>query len=278
MSMQQKVSVLIPVYNRADSIARCIESALAQTHTNLEIIVSDNASTDDTWSVVNRLAATDSRIRPFQNETNIGPTRNWICGLERCTGDYVKILFSDDWIEAHCVEALLGPMEEKPEVHLAFSAAMVHYADRDEPKHHFPDQRWFSVAEYLHDALLRGLTPVSPCCALVRRTAARFRLPIGDDAELNQIAKRFGAGPDLLFLLEAAAESSEVAHVPKFLTHFAACQSSITVNHAREVQAGYRLVRDYFAAQMADRHGLARINMRFKVRRWQRALKRALHL
>jgi glycosyltransferase involved in cell wall biosynthesis len=278
MSMPPKVSVLIPVFNRAELIARCIESALAQTHANLEIIVSDNASTDDTWPMVQRLAAADSRVRPFRNETNLGPARNWICGLEHCTGDYVKVLFSDDWIEANCIEALLRPMEEEPGVNLAFSAALVHYPERDESIHHFPDRRWFGVAEYLRDALLLGGTPVSPCCSLVRRTAARFRLPIGDDPELNRIAERYGAGPDLLFLMEAAAHSSQIAHVPKFLTHFDAGRSSITVNHAREVQLGYRLVRDYFAAQMAGRDGLARINTRLKVRRWQRALKRALHL
>jgi glycosyltransferase involved in cell wall biosynthesis len=276
--MQPKVSVLIPVYNRAALVGRSIESARAQTHANLEIVVSDNASTDGTWEAVNRLALADPRIRPLRNETNFGPTRNWIRGLAECTGDFVKILWSDDWLEPSCIEELLHPMADQPEVGLAFTAVLVHFANRDLPKHHFPERSSFTSAEYLQDALLGRRTPVSPGCSLVRRESARFRLPIGEDPELNRIAERYGAGPDLLFLMEAAAASSRVAHVPKFLTHFGASQSSITVNHPREVQEGYRRVREYFARQVGDRPELARIKTRLTVRRWRRALKRVLHL
>jgi glycosyltransferase involved in cell wall biosynthesis len=276
--MPAKVSVLIPVYNREALVARAIESARVQTHANVEIVVSDNASTDGTWGAIERLAGADSRIRPLRNETNLGPTRNWIRGLADCRGDFIKILWSDDWLEPTCVEELLRPMSEDPDVGLAFSAAIVHYADRDVPMHHFPDRREFSPAEYLADALVRGLTPVSPGCALVRRDLARFRLPIGDDVELNRIAERFGAGPDLLFLLEAAAGSRRVAHVPKFLTHFGASQSSITVNHPRDVQEGYKRVREWFSGQLPDRPDLAHLKTRLSVRRWRRTLKRALHL
>jgi hypothetical protein len=155
---------------------------------------------------------------------------------------------------------------------------IVHYADRDMAMHHFPDRDDFTAAEYLADALLRGDTPVSPGCALVRRDLARFRLPIGDGEELNQIAERFGAGPDLLFLLEAAVGSARVAHVPRFLTHFGASQSSITVNHPREVEEGYRRVREWFAGQLPDRPEFSRLKTRLNVRRWRRTLKRALHL
>lgn len=272
------VSVLIPVYNREALVARAIESAKSQTHANIEIVVSDNASTDGTWEVIQRFAAADSRIRALRNETNLGPTRNWIRGLAECRGDFVKIVWSDDWLEPTCIEDLLRSMAVDPQIGMAFSSVIVHNADRDVPMHHFSDRNEFTSAEYLADALIRGQTPVSPGCALVRRDLARFRLPIGDDAELNRIAERFGAGPDLLFLLEAAAGSARVAHVPKFLTHFGASQSSITVNHPRDVQDGYRRVREWFGGQLPDRPDLARLKIRLSVRRWRRTLKRALHL
>ena len=248
------------------------------THADLEIIVGDNASTDATWSVVEQLAAADRRIRPFRNETNLGPTRNWMRAIEHCRGDYVKVLWSDDWIEPNCVEELLRPMAEAPDIAMAFSAVILRFADRDLPAHHFPERTQFTAAEYLRDALLGGRTPVSPGCALVRREAARFRWPIGTNPELNRIAERYGAGPDLLFLLEAAAQSSRVAHVPKFLTYFGAGATSITVCQPREVQEGYRLAREYFAEQLADRPDLRRVKARLNLRRWRHSLKRALHL
>ncbi len=271
-----RVSILIPVFNRDDLIVRAVQSALAQTHRNLEIIVIDNASTDDTWNVIGKLAATDPRIVSLQNETNVGPTRNWIRGLERCTGDFVKILWSDDWIEPAFLAELLVPMIESPTIGLAFSAATAHYADRDEVHHHFPDRRSFTSDEYLADALLAGRTPVSPGCSLVRREWAKFRLPIGGSPELDRIAERFGAGPDLLFLMEAAAGSKQIAHVPKFLSHFGAGQTSITVNHPAEVKEGYRLTREFFAGQLGDRPGLAYVRRRLNARRWRKTIKRAL--
>ncbi len=270
------VSVLIPVYNRELLVVRAVQSALAQTHGNLQIVVIDNASTDDTWNVVMRLAAEDRRIVPLRNETNIGPTRNWIRGLEHCTGDFVKVLWSDDWIEPTFIEELLEPMLDRPDVGLAFSAAIAHYADHELRLAHFPDRRWFTSDEYLADALSAGRTPVSPGCALARRSVAEFRLPIGDSPELNRIAERFGAGPDLLFLMLAAASSKQIAHAPKFLGHFDGGRTSITVNHEAEVSLGYRLTREWFAEQLADRPALAGVRRKLRLRRWRKSVQRSV--
>lgn len=272
--MQPKVSVLIPVYNRPDEIVRAVRSALAQTHQNLEVIVSDNASTDSTWSVVQGLAAEDSRVKAFQNETNLGPTRNWIAALARCTGEYAKVLWSDDWIDSTCVEELLRPMNGQPDVSLAFSAALVHRPDRDETPHFFPGKLWFSTAEYLRRSLTGHMMPVSPACALVRRSVARFRLPIGDNPRFNEIAARYGAGPDLLMLLDAAAASTRIAHIPRFLTHFAASRTSITCVYPAEVAEGYRLAREFFAAEMASHPAMRKIKPRLTIHRWRQKVKR----
>jgi glycosyltransferase involved in cell wall biosynthesis len=275
--MPPKVSILIPVYNRPEQIVRAVRSALAQTHQNLEVVVSDNASTDDTWAVVQRLAAEDARVQAHRNASNLGPTRNWIAGLSHCSGEYVKILWSDDFIEPTFVEELLRPIQNQPEVALAFSAAIVHLADRDMPVHFFAQQQSFSTAEYLRRSLTGTQMPVSPACALVRRDAARFRLPINDDPRLNQIAEQFGAGPDLLMLLEAAVASSRIAYIPKFLTHFGAGRTSITCAHPKEVQEGYRLTREWFSAENADHPAMRSIKTRLTVRRWQQTVKRALN-
>jgi glycosyltransferase involved in cell wall biosynthesis len=274
--MQPKVSIVIPVYNRPEQILRAAGSALAQTHRNLEVIVSDNASTDDTWTAVQRLVAEDSRVLAYRNPTNLGPTRNWIAALAHCSGEYIKVQWSDDWIEPTFVEELLQPMLDQPDVALAFSAALVHLADRDMPVHFFPQQHWFSTAEYLRRSLMGNMMPVSPACALVRRGAARFRLPIGDNPRLNQIAEQFGAGPDLLMLLEAAAASSRIAYLPKFLAHFRAGPTSFTCAHPKEVREGYRLTREFFVAEMDGHPAIRSIKTRLTVHRWQQTVKRAL--
>jgi glycosyltransferase involved in cell wall biosynthesis len=276
LNVQPKVSILIPVYNRPEEIVRAVRSALAQTHQNLEIVVSDNASTDSTWSVVQRLAAEDLRVHAFRNATNIGPTRNWIAGLERCRGDYIKVLWSDDWIEATFVEDLLHPMHEQPDVSLAFCAALIHRAEWDEPPYYFCDQRWFTTVEYLRQSLMGHTMPVSPACALVRRDAARFRLPTAKNPRMHSIGERLGAGPDLLMLLDAAGASSRIAYIPKFLVHFCAGRTSITCVNPEEVQEGYRLTREYFVVEQAVHPAIRALKARLTARRWERAIKREL--
>ena len=66
MSLKNKVSILVPVYNREDLIGQTLNSALNQTYKNIEIIVVDNSSTDNTWEVVQSYEKQDSRIKAFQ--------------------------------------------------------------------------------------------------------------------------------------------------------------------------------------------------------------------
>ena len=76
--MEKKlVSILVPVYNRENLIEETVNSGLSQTYENIEIIIVDNQSTDGTWKILEKLASQDKRIKIFQNNTNIGPVRNW---------------------------------------------------------------------------------------------------------------------------------------------------------------------------------------------------------
>mgnify|MGYP001799427216 CR=1 FL=1 len=74
-SQPPRVSVVMPVYNYAEFIPRAVNSLLVQGYTNWELIISDNASTDNTEVVARAFAAQDKRIHYFRNETNVG-----VCG------------------------------------------------------------------------------------------------------------------------------------------------------------------------------------------------------
>jgi len=104
------VSIGIPTYNRAATLSRALDSALAQTHGELEILVYDNASRDETAELCRRYAAEDARVRYERHPHNIGPTANFNCLFEACAGECVLILADDDWIEptyvADCIAAL----------------------------------------------------------------------------------------------------------------------------------------------------------------------------
>lgn len=100
------VTIAIQTYNRADSYLRkALESALAQTYPQLEIIVSDNASTDDTAALVGSFA--DTRLKYFRHERNIGANGNANFCLEQAKGDYFLLLHDDDLVDADFVETCL---------------------------------------------------------------------------------------------------------------------------------------------------------------------------
>jgi glycosyltransferase involved in cell wall biosynthesis len=93
--MKYLVSILIPTFNRSFLLKRSIESALKQSYDNIEIIISDNCSIDNTKQIVDSF--TDSRIKYFVNKNNIGPILNWRIALERARGDLSIILCDDDY-------------------------------------------------------------------------------------------------------------------------------------------------------------------------------------
>ena len=96
MSSQSLISVGIPVYNSEKTISRCLESILGQTHLNVEIIISDNNSTDRTFEICKSYAKKDARVVVYKQESNIGPARNFAFVLEKSSGEFFCWVGSDD--------------------------------------------------------------------------------------------------------------------------------------------------------------------------------------
>lgn len=93
-----KVNIIIPTFNQSRYLLKAVESALSQNYANLEVIVSDDGSTDDTESVINPFKA-DKRFRYFKNTTNLGRVGNYHKALYHyATGDYVLNLDGDDYL------------------------------------------------------------------------------------------------------------------------------------------------------------------------------------
>lgn len=90
------VHVFIPVYNDVDHLPSAIESALGQEGVDVEVVVSDNASTDGTSEYLDRLAACEPRVKVHRNSHNIGPRANWIRFFELVDVEYGMFLCSDD--------------------------------------------------------------------------------------------------------------------------------------------------------------------------------------
>lgn len=100
------VTIGIPTFNRADGyLKQALQSALNQTYSNLDIIVSDNCSKDNTEKVVRGFS--DSRIRYYRQKENIGPNNNFNFCLKQAKGDYFLLLQDDDMIDQDFVETCM---------------------------------------------------------------------------------------------------------------------------------------------------------------------------
>lgn len=109
------VSVLMTAYNREKYIAEAIESVLASTYTNFELIIVDDCSNDRTVEIARSYEAKDKRIKVYENETNLGdyPNRNKAAGYAK--GEYLKYLDSDDIIYPSAIEKCILTMSKFPE-------------------------------------------------------------------------------------------------------------------------------------------------------------------
>lgn len=121
MSSEPLVSVCIPAYNSSAYIEETIRSVMAQEYQNIELIVVDDRSSDDTVCIVKHLQEEDDRIKLFENEKNLGMSGNWSRCLELCQGEFVKLICADDMIEPNALKLEAKALMEHPTVNLVES-------------------------------------------------------------------------------------------------------------------------------------------------------------
>lgn len=105
-----KVSVIVPVYKAESYLHRCIDSILAQTFTDWELLLIDDGSPDKSGEICDEYAKRDNRIKVF-NKENGGPSSARNLGLNHAIGDFVWFIDSDDWIEANAILLLLSKID-----------------------------------------------------------------------------------------------------------------------------------------------------------------------
>jgi glycosyltransferase involved in cell wall biosynthesis len=116
-----KVSIGIPVYNGADFLADAIESILHQTHADLELIISDNASDDATEDICRKYAAADDRVVYLRREQNVGANPNYNRTFRHARGELFKWAAHDDTLEPTYLERCVEMMDDDPGLVLVHS-------------------------------------------------------------------------------------------------------------------------------------------------------------
>jgi glycosyltransferase involved in cell wall biosynthesis len=158
------ISILIPNYNYIKYVATAVDSALAQTYPNVEVIVSDNCSTDGAWELLNERYGADPRVLLHQNERNVGMVANFDRLLALARGRYIMCLSSDDFLYPPHLALLEAQLSRDPSLDVVYCTA--YFADDDGrvfSMRQLPGQ--FPV-DYIdaRDELVENFTTVCPVC------------------------------------------------------------------------------------------------------------------
>ncbi len=202
------VSVVLPTYCRARLLRRAIRSVLTQTYPYVQVCVYDNASTDDSSSVVAELARADHRIVYHRHSRNIGAAANFIYGLERVNTKYFSILSDDDILLPNLLESAVADLEKHPQAGFAAFGVLLQLPPWD---FLVLDRSMQTCPEGLYESQDRILTVAREKPPLW--TGTLFRKSLLD--EIGMVQPGVGAAFDFDFQFRASARSPFlIRHAP----------------------------------------------------------------
>ena len=208
-----KVSILIPAYNAAAFLAKCLDSVLNQTYQDLQVVIVDDGSKDNTLEVCHQYAEKDSRIEVYHQENQgVAATRNHL--LEKVKGDYVLFVDADDWIELDMVEYLVSLATEL-DAEMVMCDRVINDAKPSETE---PKINILPQEEAIHDFLLHDYFIGSLCNKLIEArlmTGLTFRRDIS-------------YGEDALFIWGVLQNVKNVVVTSKQLYHYRMNEESLT--------------------------------------------------
>lgn len=126
MNTNPLISIIIPVYNCAASLPRCLDSLLRQTFSDFEIIALDDSSVDSSLHILQKYAAADKRVRVISDGTNLGPGQRRNQGIGLAGGKYIMMVDADDWLEADACARLVEKSRQDSYDVICFNAWIDH--------------------------------------------------------------------------------------------------------------------------------------------------------
>jgi glycosyltransferase involved in cell wall biosynthesis len=231
---QPKVSIGMPLYNAEIYVEEALKSILAQTYTNFELIISDNASTDRTQSICSTYAEKDSRIIYHRNEKNLGIAPNFNKVFQLSKGEYFKWAAYDDILEPEFLMSCVKTLDANPDVVICYPRAkvidekgnyVIDYDPGPNTASFKPQERFQNLILYPEYAIQQmGLIR----SAVMRQTVLMGSYPSSDEVFLAELSLlgRYYEIPERLFIYrrsnqQLANKLDQRSRVPFFDTALA---------------------------------------------------------
>src|SRR5574344_590105 len=240
------ISVIIPVYNVADYLEKCLDSIVGQSYRNLEIILVDDDSTDESGAICEQYRAMDSRIKVIhQNNAGLASARN--TGLGHATGDFLSFVDSDDYLDYMAYEKLLAFIENK----VCDICYFGHYRVKNTeivPYDIPPQKQVYCGKEEALGILFANAVVGKPgngrCFTGLSAWSALYRRAFMEQNGLRFESERELLSEDIVFNMEACACAEHVLVYSEYLYYYVMRMQSLTKRYrADRFEAALRMDR-----------------------------------
>lgn len=227
------ISIIIPVYNVEEYLVTCIESCMMQSYENIEIILIDDGSKDQSGKICDKYSTIDKRI-VVHHIKNSGPSKARNYGLECANGEYVLFVDSDDWIEKETIETCYNEAINSKSDVILFN--MCDFEEKEQREYRFlkGEKRQFvgNEIEYIENILLTtrgenedstiGLT--GPVCKLFKRTSL-LRCQFPED---------INSGEDACFVGQVLKNTQKLTYINRVFYHRRVLKNSLSHSYNLE--------------------------------------------
>lgn len=258
--MNPLVSVIVPVYNTEQYLMNCIESIRGQTYSNMEIVLVDDGSTDNSGKICDDYVLKDARFHVIHQQ-NKGIIAAKKAAVKECHGEYVMIVDSDDWIEAGYIDAMLRHMTAG-DCSLVCMNIWIHYGDKIVETKNEISAGIYETDKIAKDIFLykdtteRGILPYSVLKLYKREMLADVLAQIGNDIVFAE---------DSAILFGMVFQNIRICIADETYYHYIVRKDSVcrTVNpdYLLELTAFYKYARQIFMAHSKKEHLLRQLGI-----------------
>lgn len=239
-----KISVIVPVYKAENYLHRCVDSLLAQTFTDFEVLLVDDGSPDRSGEICDEYAQKDDRVRVFHKENGgVSSARN--VGIDNALGEYTIHADPDDWVEPNMLEELYKKAQEE-DADMVICDFIKHTATKEIMCEQRPTNN--TSFDVLNDILVQKLH--GACWnKLIKASTYRIRG--------IRFPENIVIWEDQFFLINIIKEDIKVAHVNKYLYHydyFINPNSLVRKQNQNKVFESMQFFIDYFSNRLDNRY------------------------
>jgi glycosyltransferase involved in cell wall biosynthesis len=226
MTRPFKVSICLPTCNRPELIVQCIDSCLAQTHGNIEVVIGDDSKDDRTQRLMAAQYQHDPRIRYVKNEPSLGQARNVASLFARAIGDKILLIHDDDYLAEDGVERLVSLWDGHPDLDVAFADQY----EVDQAGHVDGSVSAKLNADFHRTKSAEGLQKVPGRTGLIQMFPNNGWLANAELVKRVNYKEQFGTCCDFVFGVELCLAAKQIYYLNEYVSYYRKTDVSISAS------------------------------------------------